>query len=160
MRNKLAAVLIALLLLTGCGTKTVDISAYGNTPITVSGLTDEEIIITPDELARLGCVSRTGVGATEKSGSVDGCGPLLNTFLEQYGCSVSDFAKIRFLCRDGYKIVLKKAYLTEHDVILAVSGRDDPLPETWQPLRILIPEGESSLWAYAVIRIELERETA
>jgi DMSO/TMAO reductase YedYZ molybdopterin-dependent catalytic subunit len=157
-RAILASLLLALALLCGCGSKQADISAYGDTPITISGLTDEEFTITPNELAQLECVTRTATGATAKAGTVSAYGPLLNTFLEQYGCQASDFYKIRFLCADEYKAVLKDEYLTDYDVVLAVAYDGEPLPESCQPLRLLIPEAESNLWAYSVIRIEFERE--
>lgn len=157
--KKILLILALLLGLTGCG-KQADISAYADTPITISGLTDEEFTITPRELAELDCVSRTATGATAKAGTVSAYGPLLDTFLEQYGCQASDFYKIRFLCADEYKTVLKDEYLTDYEVVLSIAAGDEPLSETCQPLRLLIPEAESSMWAYSVIRIEFEREKA
>ena len=149
-----------LMILPACGSKTADISAYGDTPITVSGLTEEEFTITANELAGLECVSRTATGATAKAGTVNAYGPLLDTFLAQYGCQASDFYKIRFLCADSYKAVLRGDYLTDYEVVMAISSGSEPLPESCQPLRLLIPEGETNLWAYSVIRIEFEREKA
>jgi len=159
MRIKLCVIAVLLMLLCACGEKQADISAYGDTPVVVSGLTDEDFTVTANGLSQLECVSRTAVGATEKAGTVEAYGPLLNTFLLQYGCTASDFRKIRFLCSDGYKTVLKDEYLTDYEVVLSVSCGDDALPEKWQPLRILIPEAESGMWAYSVTRIEFERET-
>jgi hypothetical protein len=143
--------------LSSCG-KTADISDYGDTPITISGLTDEEFTVTPNDLAQLECVSRTATGATAKAGTVTAYGPLLNTFLAQYDCQMSDFYKIRFLCADDYKAVLKDEYLTDYEVVLSISAGSEPLSESCQPLRLLIPEAESSMWAYSVIRIEFEWE--
>ena len=147
-----------ILVLAACGSKTADISAYGDTPITISGLTDEEFTITPNELAELECVSRTATGATAKAGTVNATGPLLDTFLEQYDCQMSDFYKIRFLCADNYKVVLRGDYLTDYEVVMSVSNGSEPLDEDIQPMRLLIPEAESSMWAYSVIRIEFEWE--
>jgi len=161
MKRKLIGiglVLALLLTLSACGAKTADISDYGNTKITISGLTDEDFTVTPDELAKLECVSRTATGATAKAGTVEAYGPLLDTFLAQYHCKMSDFQKIRFLALDGYKTVLKGEYLTDYEVVLAVSRGKNPLPESQQPLRILIPDAESSMWEYAVTRIEFVRE--
>ncbi len=153
------ALLAALFLtLTACGGGKADISAYGDTPVTLSGLTEEEFDITPNELAELDCVSRTATGATAKAGTVAAYGPLLDTLLAQYDCQAADFYKIRFLCADGYKVVLKGEYLMDYDIVLSVAAGSDPLPEEWQPLRLLIPEAESAKWAYGVTRIEFERE--
>lgn len=149
------AVLLALLC--ACGGKVTvqaDISAYGDSPVSIRGLKDEEFTVTPNELAALECVERTAVGATAKAGTVNAVGPLMDTFLAQYDAKLSDFEKVRFLCSDGYKTVLKDEYLTDYEVVLEVAQSEGPLPEQQQPLRILIPEAESSYWAYGVIAIE------
>lgn len=144
-----------LLCLTACGKPSL--ADYGDEPIVVSGLLDDEFTVTPNELSALECVSRTATGATAKAGTVKAYGPLLDTFLAQYGCKTTDFFKIRFLCADEYKAVLRDEYLTDYEIVLAVAYQDGPLPEEMRPLRILIPEAESSKWAYAVTRIEFER---
>ena len=154
----LICILLIALSLAACGDKEADISEYADFPIEVSGLTDEDFTITPQELSKLECVSRTATGATEKAGTVSVRGPLLNTFLAQYGKTASDFYKIRFLCADGYKTVLKDELLTDYEVVLAVQTGKGPLPENTRPLRLLIPEAESNTWAYSVIRIEFEAE--
>lgn len=151
------ALLVCLFALGGCGGM-ADISAYGDIPITISGLTEEEFTVTPNELAELDCVSRTATGATEKAGTVQVVGPLLNTFLAQYDCQASDFERIRFLCKDGYKVVLRDEYLSDYELVLAVSGNKEALSEDVQPLRLLIPEAESGKWAYGITRIEFVRE--
>ena len=152
----LALCVLLSLLLCACGKVkvTADISAYENTPITVSGLEEEEFEITAGELSQLDCVGRTSQGRTAKAGTVNAVGPLLTTFLEHYGKQVTDFSRIRFIAKDGYKITLKDAYLTDYDVVLAVSEADDPLSDTQNPLRLVIPGAESGMWAYGIIRIE------
>lgn len=160
MRNKtfLPALLLCLVLLLSACAKQADISAYAQETIEISGLTDEDFTVTPEELSQLDCVERTATGRSEKAGTVAARGPLLDTFLAQYDCKAADFYKIRFLCADGYKTVLKGDYLTDYEVVLAVSCGSEPLGEAQRPLRILIPEAESSMWAYSVVRIEFERE--
>lgn len=157
-RAALALLCVVIISLTSCGDKDVDISEYADFPIEVSGLTEEDFTVTPKELLELECVSRTATGATEKAGTVSVKGPLLNTFLAQYGKTAADFYKIRFLCADGYKTVLKDDLLTDYEVVLAVQNGNSPLQESMRPLRLLIPEAESSTWAYSVIRIEFEAE--
>ena len=146
MRKCLAVLL--LVLLCGCSGKTADISAYGDKPIEIAGLTEEEFTVTPNELAELERVSQSARGKTEKAGSVQADGPLLNTFLEPYGYQMSDFYKIRFICADGYKTVLRGEYLTDYDVILSISQGDEPLSEACRPLRLFIPGAESNMWAF------------
>ena len=161
MKRKLCPCLAVLLLLfsvAACGNKTADISDYGDTEIAITGLTDKDFTVTPNKLETLECVSRTATGATAKAGTVDAYGPLLNTFLAQYDCKASDFYKIRFLASDGYKVVLKGEYLADYEVVLAISCGKEPLPEAQRPLRILIPEAESSMWEYSVTRIEFVRD--
>ena len=141
-------------LLASCGGKVADISEYGDTPITISGLKAEEFTVTPNELAALECVSRTAAGKTAKAGTVNATGPLLDTFLAQYGKSTSDFERIRFIASDFYRVVLKDEYLTEYEIVFAVSNGNVPLIAEHRPLRILIPDADSSMWEYAVVRIE------
>ncbi len=148
--------LVILMAFTGCH-NSIDISSYGDTTIEVVGLKEESFNITPNQLLELECVSRTATGATAKAGTVSVKGPLLDTFLEQYDCKASDFNKIRFLAGDGYKVVLRDEYLTDYEVVMAVSGETEPLPEGQQPMRLLIPEAESGMWTYNIVRIEFER---
>ena len=157
MRRYGILLLIALAmccLLLSCRNARADITEYGDTPITIAGLADEEFTVTPAELAALECVSRTASGKTAKAGTVNATGPLLDTFLKQYGKSTSDFERIRFIASDFYRVVLKDEYLTEYEVVLAVSNGNAPLIEEHRPLRILIPDADSSMWEYAVVRIE------
>ena len=141
----------------GCGPRQADISAYENDEIVVSGLLDEDFTITPKELLELDCVSRSATGATEKAGTVNATGPLLDTFLAQYGHKAADFDRIRFFASDEYRTVLRGDYLTDYEVVMAVSSGSEPLAEGHRPMRLLIPEAESAMWIYAVIRIEFVR---
>ncbi len=153
----LLALLLACLLLCSCSGSVkvkADISGYGDTPITISGLAEEDFTVTPNELARLDCVQMSGSGQMEKAGNVTAVGPLMETFLAQYGKSKSDFAKIRFYASDNYKITLKDKYLTDYPLVLSIATGNDPLLAEYQPLRLFIPRAASSNWIYAVIRIE------
>lgn len=154
--------LICLLLLvcvsglfTACGK--ADISAYGNEEITISGLKDSDFTVTPEELAEMKCVKRSDTGRSEKAGTVTAYGPLLSSFVEQYGYEMTDFSKVRFICKDKYKTVLQDEYLTDYETVLSVASGSDPLAEAERPLRILIPEADSYRWAYSVVRIEFEK---
>ena len=157
-RGAALAFLLLSLLLTACGVNAEKaIEPYASEEIVISGLLEEDFTITPADLLQLECVERTATGRSEKAGTVTAYGPLLETFLAQYGASMADFHKIRFICADDYRAVLKNEYLTDgYEVVLCVSYGSDPLPEDMRPLRLLIPEGESNKWAYAVTRIEFE----
>jgi len=157
LSKSLPIALALILLLTSCGVRVkADISAYGDTEITISGLLEEDFTVTPNELAQLDCVSRSATGTSAKAGTVSVVGPLLTTFLEQYGKAPSDFSKIRFIASDGYEVYLQNDYLTDYEIILGVSRTKEPLPESEWPLRILIPEAAQGKWEYAVVRIEFE----
>jgi hypothetical protein len=120
--------------------------------ITVAGLTDEEFIVTPDELAQLELVTQSATGATAKAGTVKATGPTLKTFLASYGKAPEDFKLVRFTAKDDYRVTLHENGIQNWDVILSIS----PLPEKEQPLRLLIPQAESGQWIYGVVRIEFE----
>ena len=131
-----------------------DLSAYGDVPITISGLLDEDFTVTPNELAELDCIGMDESGETQNAGTITVTGPTLDTFLAEYGKTRDDFVKIRFYALDKYQITLKGKYLTDHDVVFSIACGDDPLPEGHQPLRLCILKAPSSYWIYAVIRIE------
>ena len=161
-RKKTLQVLVFMLLIvcvpglfTACGT--ADLSAYGEEPITISGLKESDFTVTPAELAEMDCVKRSDTGRSEKAGTVKAYGPLLSTFVGKYGYEMADFSKVRFICKDQYKVVLQDEYLTDYEIVLSVASGSDPLAEAERPLRILIPEADSYRWAYSVERIEFEK---
>ena len=145
-------ILGSLSLFVGCGQ--ADISSYENQEITVRGLKEDDFTVTPAKLRELDCVSRQDTGATAKAGTVRAYGPLLTTFLESYGYEMEDIDRVRFYCKDEYKVVLKDEYLRDYEIILSVASGSEPLAEKEQPLRILVPEAESSKWAYGITEIE------
>ena len=145
-------ILISLCMFSGCGK--ADISAYESQEITVTGLKEEAFTVTPAELMEMKCISRQDTGATAKAGTVKAYGPLLSTFLEEYGYKTEDVDRVRFYCKDGYKSVLKDEYLTDYEIILSAASGSEALSEKEQPLRILVPEAESSKWAYGITEIE------
>lgn len=157
---RIAALVIALVcaacMLTSCGS--ADISSYGNDKITISGLKDDDFTVTPNDLSEMKCVSRTDTGATAKAGTVNAYGPLLETFVGKYGYTTDDFSRVTFKCRDSYEVSLKEEYLTDYDIVLSIASGSEALPEKEQPLRILVPEAESSKWAYSVERIEFTKK--
>lgn len=157
LRKPVAIALLVFLLaslLCACSGGSADISAYENDLIEIVGLPGGDFTITPKELLALDCVTRTATGATEKAGTVSATGPLLDTFLAGYGLKASDFDRIRFLAKDDYRTILRGEYLTDYEVIMAVSAGKQAFDERLRPMRLLIPEAESAMWAYGVIRIE------
>ena len=155
----LAAVLLVgavfgIRLLTQWNSVDAHIAAYADTEILITGLTDEPFTVTPRELSQLELVTATAVGQTQKAGTIAGVGPDLETFLAQYGHTASDFKKIRILCADDYKVVLRREYLTDYQIILAICRTHSALPAAQQPMRLIIPDGESGKWAYAVTEID------
>ena len=144
----------ALLILVSCGAKLPDISEYGDTPIEIVGLLDEDFTITPNELAKLKFESSSATGASAKAGMVKGVGPTLITFLAEYGKTPADFKTIRFTASDAYTIRLAGDKHTDDVVLMAISGASAPLPKGEQPMRLIIPDADSSQWIYGVVRIE------
>lgn len=160
MRKIITGLMCFLILISFCGCKSevnADISVYGNTPIQIIGIAENSFTITPNTLAALPCVSRSVDSRSAKVGTVTATGPLLNTFLAQYGLSQSDFTKIRISAADGYKSILKNELL-EGEIILSVASGNDPLDKSYQPLRIIIPEAAASYWTYRVNCIEFVKD--
>lgn len=158
MRKKACSLLLLCLILwfaAGCDTAVrADLSAYGDEPIRISGLAAEDFTVTPHELAGLDCASQSATGRTQKAGTVHGVGPTLETFLAQYNKEQTDFQKIIFRAKDGYTITLGPQSLQKYAIILSVANGKKPLSESEAPLRLLIPEAESSKWVRMVIEIE------
>jgi hypothetical protein len=143
---------MALLILTGCRPG-LDLSGYGDAPITIVGLTDEEFTITPSELAQMELTTQSTRGGSAKAGTVSATGPTLVALIERYGKSPEEFSLARFIAKDDYRVTLHENSIQNRTVILSVS----PLSKDEQPLRLLIPEAESGQWIYGVVRIEFER---
>jgi hypothetical protein len=153
--NVFALLFILCIAVSSCGAKvTADISAYGDTPIKIIGLAEEEFTVTPNELAKLECVSISASGKTEKAGSVNSVGPLLDTFVTEYGKKLTDFKTVRFLASDQYQVSFSGDKLTDYTIVMSLASEKDPLPENMRPMRLLIPEADSNNWIYAVIQIE------
>lgn len=152
--KKTIALLLALILILGLAGCSADISAYADTPILVTGLLEEDFTITPGELAELECVEATAVGQTAKAGTVQAYGPTLETFLAGYGKTLEEFKSVRFVASDDYVVTLGKASWSKYDVILSISQGSKALADYQQPLRIVIPGGESGNWIRSVVEIE------
>ncbi len=127
-----------------------DISAYGDDPIQIEGLTDETFFITPNDLAEMECVSDVAEGRSEKAGTVRAYGPTLETFVENYGRTLDEFYSIEFYAYDGYTSRLGKATWDKYEVILSIAEGNKPLEEKRQPMRVVITGGASSGWIYGV----------
>jgi hypothetical protein len=161
MVRKISALLLIVMLfaLTACGVKLPDISEYGDTAITIVGLTDEEFTVTPNELSQLTLTNgkATGSNAIGASASLSGIGPTLTEFFAQYDKAPENFTLVRFIASDEYRITLHEKTLVNSDkIILSIASGKNPLPGSEQPLRLLIPGADSSQWIYAVVRIEFE----
>jgi hypothetical protein len=169
-RLALAAVaLVAVVIVAGFGgylgydmLRVADISAYGKSGISISGLTDDDFIVTPEQLNALELVSlsATGVGMGEggqsKTGVVKAYGPTLSTFLAQYGYKLEDFRSITFYCKDGYSSVIRPSRLEDPkpDIILSTAADKEPLEPYQRPLRLVIPGGSTGSWCFGILRIE------
>ena len=145
---------IMLLTLVSCGAQLPDISEYGDTPIEIVGLLDEDFTITPNELAKLKFENTSAKGTSDKAGTVNGIGPSLITFLARYGKTPADFKTIRFTASDAYTIRLSGEKCAEDMVLFSISGKTSPLPKGEQPMRLIMPDADSSQWIYGVVRIE------
>lgn len=135
----------------------VEIDSYADSAIELVGLADDTITITPAEIAQLNCERAGASGSSRKAGTVVGYGPKLSTLLGHYGYSLSDLKKLRITCKDDYYQIINQDNLQSLDVYLSIgqgiSGKD-PLYEKAQPARLVIPGGDSALWAYGISKLE------
>lgn len=135
-----------------------DITSYADAQIEVDGITDEPIYITPAQLAKMKITKETVTGKSQKAGTFTGVGPTLATFVASYGETVDSFKQVKFYAKDDYSIVLVES-LHEKTVIMSVANGDDPLEDSQQPLRIVVPGEDSSKWIRSVTKIVFTRES-
>lgn len=155
----IAAVLLAAcsFCMSGCGTDDIDVSGYADREIVLSGIADEDVTITIAELKELKCRTVKTESTSDKIGVVKATGPELDTVLEKYGVSKTDFSKIRIYGEDKYDVPLTADYVAEHDIYLAFGIDGKPLDAESAPCRVIIPESDSAYWIRMVNRIEFEK---
>lgn len=162
MRKQLSILLIiacilGCALMTACGTDDIDISSYENAEIVLSGIQDEDIVLTIADLKAMDCKTLKTHSTSDKIGDVRATGPELNTVLAAYGVSKADFANIIIYGTDQYDVKLRNEYISENDIYLAFGVDGDPLDAESAPCRIIIPESDSAYWTRMVNRIEFIR---
>lgn len=147
-------VIMAVFLLSACGTDNIDISGYEDETIELRGLPDSEAAVTPADLKEMKCKTLSTESTSDKIGKVRATGPELDTVLAKFGCSKADFSKVIIYGSDEYDVKLLNDYITEHDIYLAIGIDGDPLDEESIPCRIIIPESDSAYWVRMVTAIE------
>ena len=140
-----------------------DIGGYADKSIELVGLdadgSGEVYSITPSLLSKLKCEQLSvkgvgmGAGGASKAGVVGVYGPELNTLLGHFDHSTSDFRKIKFYCKDGYKVIIRGETLG-YKIYLSIASGKNALYDKQQPLRVVIPDEQSGKWAYGVTKIE------
>ena len=157
----LVFLVLAGIALGGCGGGSVDedsIAAYADAEILVSGLTDSDISVKVSDLAALETVSRAA-SATRSNGEkvkITAVGPLLDTFLAQYGHMQTDFTRVRFTASDGYVITVDGNVLANRQIILALSDGGKALSAEDEPVRVVIPGERAMYWVRHLSGISFE----
>ncbi len=158
MKRKGLVLLLCLICMTAfsaCGQPdSIDISAYRDKEIVLSGAAKEEIKLTVGDLAEMECVTKKTHSTSDKIGEVRATGPLLDTILKPYGVKQEDFEKIEILASDGYEIKLIQDFLKENPIIVTFGIDGKPLDQESAPLRIIIPESDSAYWIRKVNQIK------
>jgi hypothetical protein len=155
--------LLLLLSITACkswkpGTAAGTPGPFDGEKIIVQGLRDRDFTITLGDLKKLPAVTKHGE-ATRANGetvSVDATGPLLDTFLRQYGKSQKDFSRVRFTAKDRYSIAVPHEILANRQIILSYINDGEPMPEDWYPLHIIIPGERSMYWVRGTVFMGFE----
>lgn len=161
MKYKIWITIIAItitLAFGGCGSEpSADTSSYSGDCLTVIGVTENEDIITIDELSKLECKSNTYTTMSRKGEiTVKAYGPELEEILEKYNLDIVDIKNINVLARDGYRASFDSSFLTNHDeIIFSIANGKDALEEDEQPIRLVIPDAPAEQWVRAVEKIEI-----
>jgi hypothetical protein len=162
--KKLPLMALALLLLlsaAACGKGKTTAGApgpYDEEKIVVHGLTDQDFEITLGELKKLPAVTRDAESAMSNGEKVSAraTGPLLDTFLQQYGKTQKDFSRIRFTAKDRYSIAVPSDVLATRQIILSYLNDGKSLEDDMWPVRIVIPGERAMYWVKNTIRIDFE----
>lgn len=140
-----------------------DIAAYATETIRLVGLEEDDIEISPEQLAELSCQSvqasntsdRTGQGTVVEK-TAYGYGPTLNEVISQWGSSLDDFDRVVVRCLDGYEVVILPGDTLEGEVYLSIARGKDALPEAMRPARLIMPDMPPGQWAYGIESITFE----
>ncbi|MDD2216645.1 MAG: hypothetical protein PHE41_08785, partial [Eubacteriales bacterium] len=112
-RTVLFVLLSMTILIGGCGESTPDDYDYAQQTIVITGLLDEDITVSVEELMEMESITEKAE-ATRFNGEkvkINATGPTLNTLLKKYQKSQSDFTTIRFTAKDQYSIAVPKEIL-------------------------------------------------
>ncbi len=164
IKKQIIVILYVMMILAvslGCGNPEIDVANYGSETLTLIGINDDDasqpVILTITDLQSLECVTIKTSSTSDKIGSVKATGPLLETVLDKYGVSMTEFKKIIITATDGYEIVLNQPFIIENQLILAFGINGEPLGEDEAPLRLIVPESDSAYWIRMIESIEFVR---
>lgn len=153
----LAGFLVLAVLISGCSPKIkVDTSGYGDDPILVKGVLDEDFNITPNELAKLDLITATA--QNKKDGTVKAIGPTMDTFLAQYGKKPADFSRVVLRARDGFIRELELPFNYVLVMSIADGSGKVPLNDDQYPLRFVVPDDNRGKGIRMVIEMEFFAE--
>jgi hypothetical protein len=162
---KLQLLLIILLLvvtMTACDQKAATPAGapgkWDSEKIVVHGLQEQDFEITLGDLKKLPAVTRRAEStrANGKKIKVDATGPLLDTFLQQYGKTQKDFSCVRFSAKDKYSIAVPHDILVNRPVILSYINKGQPLEDDAQPVQVVIPGERAMYWVGSMNRMDFE----
>ncbi|AOY76268.1 molybdopterin-dependent oxidoreductase [Clostridium formicaceticum] len=166
-KQKICVFLIVTMLLfiiTGCSAPAdpdVEISiekdAMLEEHITITGIKDEGLVITVEEIQALNAVKKevTSVNSSGEEKTFSVTGALLEEILVKQGTSQKDLTGIRLVAGDGYSIEVPKEILDKRDILLVYEVDDAPLGPKEKPIRIIIPEERAMYWVSNLATIEI-----
>lgn len=77
----IAVIILGMFVFTGCGVDDIDISDYEEATLTLSGIEEEDIVLTIADLKAMECKTIKTESTSDKVGKVRATGPLLDTIL-------------------------------------------------------------------------------
>jgi hypothetical protein len=126
--------------------------------IVVHGLQEQDFEITLGDLKKLPAITKHAESARSNGEKVsaDATGPLLDTFLQQYGKTQKDFSRIRFTAKDKYSIAVPSEVLSNRQIILSYVNNGKPLEDDMLPVHVVIPGERAMYWVRSLTRMDFE----
>lgn len=150
---------VMILMLMACGRETGIQPSNADIPdkITISGLEDEVIEVSLDDIKELEKINQdvVSISSSGEENEMNVTGGLLEELLQKHGKTQKNLLGIRVVAIDGYSIEIPNEVLEHRDILLVYEIEGEPLFEDSQPIRVVVPDERAMYWVKSLDEIEI-----